>query len=60
MATQSSPKDKGVSIAVPEGYSHQQLIDLASALYTRFYWDHEGFAFKINKDRDTLTVFSVN
>lgn len=60
MTNNTSPRDKGVSIAIPEGYGHTQIATLANALYCQFYWDHDGFAYRIDKDKTLLTVFSVN
>ena len=28
--------------------------------YTQFYWDHDGFAYRINRAKTVITVFSVN
>lgn len=60
MTNTTSLRDKGVSIAVPEGYDHYQIRALANAMYLQFYRDHEGFCFRINRDKTLLTVFSVN
>ena len=63
MANQSYSMDKGVSIAIPEGYSLDQIRRLAGAVSSRFYWfysDHGGLAYQINKEKTLVTVFSVN
>jgi hypothetical protein len=60
MTNNTSPRDKGVSIAVPEGYDNNQIRALANAVYVQFYRDHEGFCFRIDREKTLLTVFSVN
>jgi hypothetical protein len=52
--------DNGVSVTVPEGYSCEQVIGLARAVYNQFFPDHVRYCYSINKDRSRLTVFPVN
>lgn len=60
MTNPSNKADNGVSIGIPEGYTYEQIIRLAGAIYTQFFSEHERYCYSVSKDRKALTVFPVN
>jgi hypothetical protein len=47
-------------MAIPEGYSNQQITKLAFAIYLQFFRQHESHCYQIDRYRTTLTVLPVN
>jgi hypothetical protein len=52
--------DKGVLMSVPEGYSYDQTMILANALYLQFFSEHESFCYQLDRKKNTLKIFAVN
>jgi hypothetical protein len=52
--------DDGVSMAIPEGYTNQQITNLATAIYLQFFRHHEAHCYQIDREHTTLTVIPVN